>query len=80
LRCGLRRLLLLHFGSMMSDDATGRRTCHGMMTRHMTRHAADRGAFDATLGVADHGEQSAHNDEDPHEVFAHIDFLMTEKF
>jgi hypothetical protein len=68
----LRRLLLLHFGSMMSDHATGRCTRNGVMTRNMACHAADRGTFEATLGIAEHGEQGGCNDDHPHDVFAHL--------
>jgi len=70
IRCGLasalllRRLLLcallscslvFHLGPMVPNDASGRRTHHGMMARNMSGHAADHRALDAAFGRGDAG-------------------------
>jgi hypothetical protein len=67
---GLRCLFLLHFGSMMSDDAPGGGARYGMMTRDMACHGPDRGAFDATVCIADHGKHCG-GEGNPQELFAH---------
>ncbi len=40
---------------MVPDDATHRRTCHGMMTRHVAHDAAHRRALQAAVSLSAEG-------------------------